>query len=211
MGLFEQQYVVKYVFVLTTPTDPDQATVIDVTPDNEQVTILEEFTKIKELDLRLPESTVTGPTAPFSTLTTSAQLKINMVKSAAPLPLTSHNFVESNTTPVMNKPVYFPESILHMDQQKQPHIVRPIIQRPIIRPIQRPVHLLPKPKVYQPFFSSEPMNMRPCSYKNETEISVKQNLDIPYMISGEAAGNNLTITMLSDDVTKHSTKERMRR
>lgn len=72
--------------------------------------------------------------------------------------------------------------------------------------VQRPV--LPKSTFNMPYV--HPTQVRPSVMRRYAFVP-PNTLSYPYMVSGTPGSSGMKITLVPDDVTKHSTKERMRR
>ena len=98
--------------------------------------------------------------------------------------------------------------------EKQQNIVRPIIQKSSsMTTFHQP--LLPKPEILPSFHSVhsyQPLNkLAPKSQQHHYSLSPVHNKpqDFSYMVSTSQNGNQITI--IPDDFSKHSNKERLRR
>lgn len=137
----------------------------------------------------------------------SSENSINGTASIIRANSTSNSVVDNlkNST---NSPVVRGEVILPNGNHKTPfYIVRPQPTRNI-----QPKYLLPSKNQCNAAIITTGTKRHYQEFSNQPDSSNKNNVvQQSYMVSGAPEHNNLRVTMMPDDLTKHSTKERLRR
>lgn len=137
----------------------------------------------------------------------SSENSINETTSIIRANSTFNSVVDSlkNST---NSPVVRGEVILPNGNHKTPfYIVRPQPARNI-----QPKYLLPPKNQCSATIITTGVKRHYQDFSHQTDPSNKNNVvQQSYMVSGTPEHNNLRVTMMPDDLTKHSTKERLRR